>query len=97
VEDPMIKVSVLYPKGDGVTFDMDYYKSTHMEIVNRTMKPSKVEIDSGIDGPYLAIGHLYFESQEAMGAGLADASEATADVANFTNAQPGFQISQTVD
>lgn len=93
----MIKVSVLYPKGDGVTFDMEYYKTKHMEIVNRTMKPSKIEIDSGIDGPYLAIGHLYFESQETMGAGLADAGEATADVANFTNAQAAFQISQTVD
>jgi uncharacterized protein (TIGR02118 family) len=93
----MIKVSVLYPKGEGITFDMDYYKDTHMEIVNRTMKPTKIEIDSGIDGPYIAVGHLYFDSQEAMGAGLAEAGEATADVANFTNASAAFQISQLVD
>ena len=26
----MIKVSVLYPDGDGATFDYDYYVQTHM-------------------------------------------------------------------
>jgi uncharacterized protein (TIGR02118 family) len=93
----MIKVSVMYPKGDDITFDMEYYKNTHMEIVGRTMNPAKVEIDAAIDGPYVAIGHLYFDSHEAMGAGLAEAGEATADVPNFTNAQPAFQISQLVD
>lgn len=25
----MIKVSVMYPAGEGKTLDMDYYKSTH--------------------------------------------------------------------
>ncbi len=93
----MIRVSVMYPKGDDVTFDMDYYKSTHMEIVQRTMSPAKTEIDSGIDGPYIAIGHLFFESLDAMQAGLGGAGEATADIVNFTNAQAAFQLSQVVD
>ncbi len=92
----MIKVSVMYPKSEGATFDMDYYKTAHMEIVDRTMKPTKWEIDSGMDGPYIAIGHLYFDSPEAMGAGLAEAGEATADIANFTNAEAAFQISEVV-
>ncbi|MGB0112458.1 MAG: EthD family reductase [Ilumatobacteraceae bacterium] len=93
----MIKVSVMYPRSDGATFDMEYYKTTHMEIVDRTMKPAKWEIDSGIDGPYLAIGHLYFESNDAMGAGLGAAGEATADVPNFTNTEAAFQISNVID
>lgn len=92
----MIKVSVMYPKSDGATFDMEYYKTKHMEIVDRTMKPAKWEIDSGVDGPYIAIGHLFYDSMEAMGVGLGEAAEATADVANFTNAQAAFQISEVV-
>ena len=48
----MIKVSVMYPKGDDTTFDIEYYKTTHMDIVERTMKPAKIEIDSGNDRPW---------------------------------------------
>ena len=31
----MIKVSVLYPKGEGRTFDHDYYRDSHMPMVAR--------------------------------------------------------------
>ena len=92
----MIKVSVMYPKSDDATFDVDYYKTTHFEIVDRTMKPTKWEVDSGMDGPYIAIGHLYFDSPEAMAAALAEGGEATADVPNFTNVEPAFQVSEVV-
>ncbi len=93
----MIKVSVMYPKSEGSTFDMDYYKSTHMDIVNRTMKPARTEIDSGVDGPYMAVGHLFFDSMDAMGAGMADAGDALADVPNFTNVESAIQVSEVVD
>lgn len=92
----MIEVSVMYTKTDDATFDVEYYTTTHTEIVERTIKPSKWEIDSGMDGPYIAIGHLYFDSPEAMGAGLAESGEATADVSNFTNTETIFQISEVV-
>ncbi len=92
----MIRVSVMYPKSDDTNFDMDYYKTTHMAIVDRTMKPAKWEIDSGMDGPYIAIGHLFFDSPEAMGAALGEAAEATADIANFTNSEAAFQISEVI-
>ena len=29
----MIKVTILYPNGDGKTFDMDYYSKKHMPMV----------------------------------------------------------------
>lgn len=93
----MIRVSVMYPKGDGLTFDLDYYKAKHMEIVHRVMPGLvKTEIDQAIDGPYLCVGHLYFESMEAVGAGMGgpDAGQALADIPNFTNAQPVIQIGQ---
>ena len=92
----MIRVSVMYPKSEGATFDMDYYKTAHMEIVDRTMKPTKWEIDSGTDGPGIAMGHLFFESAEALGAVFGEAAESQADIANFTNAAPEIQISEVV-
>jgi uncharacterized protein (TIGR02118 family) len=92
----VIKLSVMYPKSEDTTFDVDYYKTTHMEIVDRTMKPVKWEIDAGVDGPYVAVGRLFFDSMETMGASFADAAESQADVANFTNAQAVIQISEVV-
>lgn len=92
----MIKVSVMYPAGDDINFDIDYYKTTHFEIVERTMKPAKWEVDSGVDGPYVAIGHLYFDDMEAMQAGMGEGGEALADIPNFTNAESVVQIANVV-
>ncbi len=93
----MIKVSVMYPNGDDATFDMEYYKTKHMEIVDRAMKPTRWDIESGLNGPYLAIGNLYFDSMEAMQAGMGGAGEAQDDVPNFTNITSTVQVSQIVD
>lgn len=92
----MIKVSVMYPKSEGSTFDMEYYKTKHMEIVDATMKPARWEIDGGVDGPYAAIGHLYFESMEAMAAAMGNGGDALADVVNFTDIESAVQVSEVV-
>jgi uncharacterized protein (TIGR02118 family) len=95
----MIKMSVLYPSGDDVTFDVDYYRTKHAEIVNRVLKPTRFEIDKGIEGqPFVVIGHLFFDSTEAMQEGMRspDAGEPMADIPNFTNARPQIQISEVV-
>ncbi|WP_420453450.1 EthD family reductase [Ilumatobacter sp.] len=94
----MIKVSVLYPAGDDVTFDVDYYRQTHFaDIVARTIKPARWDVEIGVDGPYTAIGNLYFDSLEAMEASMANGEEALADLPNFTNATPTMQVSRLVD
>jgi uncharacterized protein (TIGR02118 family) len=92
----MVRVSVLYPAGDDVTFDMDYYKSKHHELCMRVLGCEKFEIDTAISGPYAAVGHLYFPSMEAMAAGMggADAGLAAEDVKNYTNATPVIQIGE---
>lgn len=92
----MIRVSVMYPKGDDSTFDLDYYKTTHMGLVERDMGVVRTEVDSGVDGPYVATGHLYFESMEALQKGMANATEVLADIPNFTNAAPVMQTSEVV-
>ena len=92
----MIRVSVMYPKSEGSTFDLDYYTTKHMAIVDATIKPTKWEVDGGADGPHMAIGHLYFDSMDAMGAAMANAGDAPADIPNFTNAEAAMQVSEIV-
>ena len=90
-----VKVSVLYPASEGSTFDMEYYNTKHRAIVERVLKPETFEVEQGLDGqPFMATGHLLFDSMEAMQAGMAspDAGEAMADIPNFTNVQPQLQI-----
>ena len=96
----MIRVSVCSPKGDGSTFDMEYYKTKHKDIVFKALQGvERFDIDQGLDGPYLAMGHLIFPSMEAMQAAMggANAAEAQEDVKNFTNVQPQIQVSQVVE
>lgn len=93
----MIRVSVMYPNGDDATFDFDYYVETHMkEIVTRDMGIDRFEVDKPIDGPYVAVGHLYYGSLEAMQAGVGNSAAATADVPNFTNATPVMQVAEVL-
>lgn len=96
----MIRVSVLYPGGEGSTFDMEYYKTRHKEIVFKALPGvERMDIDQGVDGPYMAMGHLYFPSAEVMQSamGSPSAAEAQEDVKNFTNVQPQIQVSTVVE
>jgi uncharacterized protein (TIGR02118 family) len=95
---PMIRVSVLYPAGDGITFDHDYYRNTHVPMCTEAWNVG-AEIDKAVTGPYVAAVHLFFESMDAMQASMASpkTGEIMADVANYTNAQPVMQISEVVE
>ena len=93
----MIRLSVFYPGGDGVTFDHDYYKNTHVPLAAKTWNVG-AEIDKGLDGPYIAGVHFFFESMEQLQAALGspDTGAVIADVANYTNAAPVMQTSEVV-
>ena len=94
----MIRLSVLYPNGDGATFDHDYYRDTHVPMALKAWGLSEAQIDKGIDGPYVAAVHVTFESQEALGAAFSSpgTAEVLGDVANFTNIAPVVQTSEIV-
>lgn len=95
----MIRVSVYYPKGDGITFDMDYYKTKHRQICVDAFPDMKgMQIEQGIDGPYIAAGHLFFENMEQLQSNMGGpgAGSAQADLVNYTNSVPTLQISQVV-
>ena len=100
----MIKVSVLYPNGPSAKFDMKYYVTHHMPMVREKCAPACRGIaaegglaggDPGSPAPYIAIGHLTFDSVEAFQKAFTPhAKEIMADVPNYTNVQPIIQISE---
>ena len=64
----------------------------------------RTEVDKGIGtaepgapAPYAVIAHLFFNSIEDMGKGLeAHDPKLAADVPNFTDIKPQFQISEVI-
>ena len=99
----MIKVSVFYPNSPGARFDMTYYTTRHMPMVQKKVTTCKgIAAEQGLAGgspgsaaTYIAIGHLLFDSVEAFQSGFAPhAAEILADVPNYTNTKPVIQINQ---
>jgi uncharacterized protein (TIGR02118 family) len=103
----MIKVTVLYPNGEGKTFDMDYYAKTHMPLMQKLFGSAMkgYSFDKGIASgapdtplPFLTIGYLYFDNiagfQEGMKAHL---DEIRADIPKYTNITPITQISEVIE
>ncbi|MDJ0646905.1 MAG: EthD family reductase [Flavobacteriaceae bacterium] len=104
IKKNMIKVTILYPNGEGKTFDMDYYANKHMPLVASLLGDSLkvLAIDKGISGrtpeeeiPYLAIGYLYFDTLSAYQNSFGpNAEKIVNDIPNYTNTQPIVQISE---
>jgi uncharacterized protein (TIGR02118 family) len=95
----MIRLSVLYPATDGATFDHDYYRDSHVPLAVKTWGVERFEIDKGVNGPYVAAVHFFFDSMEAMGEAMgAEGTVAVIqDVANYTSIVPVQQISEVVE
>jgi uncharacterized protein (TIGR02118 family) len=100
----MIKVSVLYPNSPDARFDMAYYVDRHMPMVRDLIGGALkgINVEQGLAGgqpgapaPYVALGHLLFESVDVFQAAFAQHSDAIlADIPNYTNTQPTVQVSQ---
>ena len=99
----MVKVSVFYPNRPGSHFDMSYYCERHIPMVRQLLGPAlkNVAVEEGLAGatagaaaPFLALGHLYFDSVETFEEAWAPhAAHIVADVRNYTNLEPAIQIS----
>lgn len=102
----MIKVSVLYPSGDGANFDIGYYEKSHIPMVIKLLGSAlkKVDVDHGLAGglpglppPYIAMAHMYFESIDAFKNAFGPHQvQIGSDMSNFTNVQPVIQISNVL-
>jgi uncharacterized protein (TIGR02118 family) len=96
----------MYPNAENARFDIDYYRTTHMDLVTRHLKPFglvRTEVLRGISGgagqpaPYVCIGNLYFETSDGYEKGVAASGGALrADISNFTNIAPIRQISEII-
>ena len=94
----MIRMSVLYPETDGASFDHSYYSDKHVPLCVDTWGVKRTEIDKGVNGPYVAAVHFFFDSMDDCQAALgAEGTGAImADVANYTTIQPVIQMSEVV-
>lgn len=100
----MIKVSVFYPNDEGRRFDIDYYCTKHMLLIQETVGTALrgVAVEQGLNdttpgarAPYVAMGHLYFDSLEVFQRDYAPHRETfRKDIPNFTDIQPIIQISE---
>jgi uncharacterized protein (TIGR02118 family) len=100
----MIRVSVMYPDGPGAKFDMGYYTSKHMPMVQRKCGPAckSIAAERGVGGAepgskatYAAIGYLIFDSVDAyQQAFTPHAEEILGDIPNYTNIKPLIQVSE---
>jgi uncharacterized protein (TIGR02118 family) len=95
----MIRLSVLYPKTEGASFDHDYYRDKHVPLAVKSWGLDGAQIDKGLDGPYEAAVHFTFESMDAMGAAMGSpgTADVMADVANYTTIVPVMQTSEIVE
>jgi uncharacterized protein (TIGR02118 family) len=100
----LFKVAILYPNGEGKTFDMDYYESKHMPMVAGFLGKNLkfYEVDKGLAGrtpndkvPYLAVGYFYIKNIAEYNSAISQNRDAVInDFKNYTNIQPIIQISE---
>ena len=100
----LFKVAILYPNGEGKTFDMTYYEVKHMPMVAGLLGKNLkfYEINKGISGrtpndkvPYLAVGYFYVKDVAEYNKAIGQNRDAViSDFKNYTNIQPIMQISE---
>jgi uncharacterized protein (TIGR02118 family) len=96
----------MYPNQEGAWFDIDYYRTQHMDLVKTHMRRFglvRTEVLKGISGaggapaPYVCIGNLYFETADGYEKGIeASGGALRADIPNFTDVTPVRQVSEIV-
>ena len=102
----MTKVSVLYPNGEGKTFNMDYYCQKHVPMVAGLLGDAvkAATVEKGLAGgapntkaTYAAMGILYFSSVEEFEKSFGPNSDKImGDLPNFTNIEPTIQVSEVM-
>ncbi len=103
----MIRVTVLYPKKQGTTFNYDYYVKTHMQMVKDqlssfglvgvTTDKAVGTMDPNVPAPYHAISTMTFETLQGFQESFAKKGEALmGDLPNFTNTSLEVVISEVL-
>ncbi len=97
----MINLTVLYPYSAEKKFDVNYWSTTHKQLVLKIPGVKEVYTESGLSGLdpstpplFFAIAHITFETLEDLNAGLntMEAQAAVEDNKMFTDVAGLFQI-----
>lgn len=99
------RLSAIYPQTADSTFDMDYYLSTHIPLVEELFQPLSVEVNEGVAGaeegsppPYAVMTDITFATLEDLQNAVAThGAEVIGDIPNFTNVEAQLQINQSSD
>ncbi len=97
------RLSAIYPRTADSTFDMNYYMSTHIPLVERLFQPLSVEVNEGVSGaeegsppPYAVMTDITFATLEDLQNAVAThGSEVIGDIPNFTNVEAQLQINRS--
>lgn len=91
----MANLVVSYPLHDGATFDADYYRDTHIPLVEESWGPcgltgAEILWPADADQPAAAMVVLRFGDSAGIDAAMTSPGTPAvmADIANFTNIQP---------
>lgn len=93
----MIAVTILYPRTDDSSFDMDYYCATHMPMLAEAFGEHCQGWGAAniAKGNYAAMGWAVVDSQEAFNAAMAEhGAKIMGDVPNYTNVQPELLVGE---
>jgi uncharacterized protein (TIGR02118 family) len=93
----MIAVTILYPRTDESTFDMDYYTSSHMPMFAEKLGDACQGWGAATiaDGKYAAMGWAMVTSQDAFNAAMGTHGAAVmGDIPNYTNVRPEMLIGE---
>ena len=98
----MMIISVFYPVTPDNTFNMDYYLTGHLSLVQRLLEPMGLRetrvLTAAPDSPYPVIAELTFDDLDSLNAALAaHGAETQDDIPNFTDVTPLIQISEVAE
>ncbi len=100
MEKGMTRVSVLYPSGEGLNFDMKYYQEKHLPLLHQVVTEGieKVNLEKGgKDASFSVIVNIFFKDEESYLKNFANNEnlpKVLGDVQNFTNAEPIVQVGE---
>lgn len=96
----MIAVTILYPKTDDSSFDMEYYKNSHMPMFAEAIGDACTGWGAATvtSGKYEAISWAMVDSADAFNAAMAEhGARVMGDVPNYTNVQPELILAEVAE
>jgi len=101
----MYRLTVLYPSGEGKQFDFEYYRDSHMPMVEGFIGADVIRSEisrgtaglGGADAPYVYIGQIYMKTMAGLDAAFANhLDDMLEDIPKYTNIEPIAQIEEIV-